>query len=367
MATLANKFELFENRVVEIVKEPLNFFASRFWGSPVPIPTMKASRDSKTDNNILPAYYGDGVSINRTEKNGGSTIENECVIRKIAHSVISSELAKRVLGTTQFDYLSPEQKMSMVYMDLVQKQKKAIARAVEYMAFEIAVTGQISAVGYGVNKIITANRPATLDIVLAGANQWVVNGTVDIPEQVAKWIQVFREETGEVPTQMFMNEVTAEKYRTNTVIKSLTQLYTQSTVGVSMFDIKDLQKSGIIYMGTLHNSIDVLSVSRKADVEAGGVLTPVKFVADNKVVLMSQDAASKYAVLHGGTPEEDLIRQTGLLKSATTNKYVREASTNNVSILWAEGTDLPSLNMGTISALTPNVTENAISMTITVA
>ena len=367
--TLSNIKEIFDPEVQKYIMPRHGFITELlFGGASRKIDGMTLGWDEITKYATVAPLYGLQTAAVEQVKRGGTQKEVNLAFYKSKHALMNSEGMARVLGTTQFDGRSQADNLASAMMDLLKDQYEEIARRKDLLCISAGFNSYIDLIGYGVDQRVTFTRPASLDITLLGADQWLLNGTVDIPRQFNNWKLLFQKEakTG-VLSGVVMNSTTAEKFITNAEIKKLRNRSDNWTQGIVGIDDTMLESMGVQFLGVVEN-IRVYSFDYWYEEDVGGVMTAKNGIPDNELMFFSRSAVTAKNQIIAGTPPMQAMIDSPIFQGLANYKKIQNPVTNNLSVMGIRGEnpDVMSLQFISASAETP-IMKQASTMRVRVA
>ena len=353
--TLSDVKEIFEPEIQRWARPRHGFITELlFGGMPKKIDGMSVGWDEIKKYATVAPLYGNHTSAVERIKEGGEQKTFDLAFYKSKATLRDSEGMARLLGTTQFSDQKQAENIAVAMLEILKDQYEEIARRKDLLCISAAWNSYLDLVGYGVDKRVTFYRPPALDITLAPADRWAINGTVNIPLQFNNLKLLFQKESmSGVINGAIMNSTTAQKFITNTEIKSLRKTndgWTQGTVGIddSMLADMGVQKLGIV------ENIEVFSFDYWYEEEVGGVMVTKNAIPNDEVMFFSKTDVTAKNQIYAGTPPISMAYDSPLFQGFGHFKKVQNPNNNNISVMGIKGDlDNMALHFVSMSAETP--------------
>ena len=360
--TLNNFKEIFSPEIQKYIIPRHSFITELlFGGASKKIDGMSLGWDEIRKYATVAPLYGLHTAAVEQIKRGGTQKEVSLAFYKSKHTLMDSEGMARKLGTTQFDTQSQADNLAAAMMELLKDQYEEIARRKDLLCISAGFNSYIDLVGYGVDQRVTFTRPASLDITLAGAEIWAINGTADIPRQFNNFKLLFQKEarTG-VINGVVMNSTTAEKFITNVEIKKLRNRGDNWTQGLVGIDDAMLESMGVQFLGVVEN-IRVYSFDYWYEEDVGGVMTAKNAIPNNEIMFFSRSAVTEKNQIIAGTPPMQAAIDSPVFAGLGNFKKIQNPISNNISVMGVKGDniDVLSLHFITASAETPIIKQTS--------
>lgn len=294
---------VFSNKVLELFTPSYSFILDTVFAknAPVHIPGTVLTRDIVKSNPSYADFYGYYTTSIVSENPEIDDFMIELPRMVSARHITSEDLTHRVAGMLDVQGVSEktraDAKMAMLMANKIKENYSEIRKRMEMSAIDVLFDYELVVKGQGVDRKITFNRPAALEVTLIAAGDIWTNTAADIPAQVRTATMTCHDNTnGILPSMAVMNFETAKLFLANTKIQALFNKYIQSEIGITGFNTQQLKSKGIIKLGTVH---DVEFYAYDGKYYDPVTKTIKKRVPDNKVAFFGVDL-----------PEDPLISNT---------------------------------------------------------